>query len=59
MEKTYNFIVEDTAIPPRYFIQYIALTEEQYRFYQWLCDNNLLDLECNWTEISEINFEKI
>ena len=58
-EKTYNFIVEDTVIPPRNFTQCIALTEEQYRFYQWLCDNNLLDSECDWTEISEINFEKI
>ena len=58
-EKTYNFIVEDAEIPPHNFTQCIALTEEQYRFYQWLCDNNLLNSECDWTEISEINFEKI
>lgn len=58
-EKTYNFIVEDDVIPPHNFTQCIALTEEQYRFYQWLCDNNLLNSECDWTEISEIYFEKI
>ena len=58
-EKTYNFIVEDAVIHPDNFTQCIALTEEQYRFYQWLCDNNLLNSECDWTEISEINFEKI
>ena len=53
MEKTHNFAVEDG------FVRYITLTEEQYRFYKWLLDNDLLNSECRWTESSDIYYEKI
>lgn len=59
MEKTHNFIIADMVTPPRNFTRCIALTEEQYRFYKWLLDNDLLNLEYDWIENSEINFEKI